>query len=336
MDQIRGRSLARLQEWLARARRVIPSCTQTFSKGPTQWVQGVAPLFLERGRGSHVWDVDGNEYVDYVMALGPIVLGYDDPDVIAAVQRQLADGVVFSLAHPLEVEVAEMLAKVVPCAEMVRFGKNGSDATSGAVRAARAHTGRDVIACCGYHGWQDWYIGTTSRRRGVPDAVCRLGIAKTFQIPQLFPRLTVAENVLVAALYGRGAGLHDAWREAREWVGFVGLADKARMPAETLSVSERRRADLARVLATGASLILLDENMAGLNQREVEAAVALLLAVRARGRSLVVTEHIMRAILGLADRVVVLNYGEKISEGRPADVMRDATVLKAYLGEGYG
>ena len=171
MDPIAGRSLARSREYFARARTVIPSCTQTFSKGHTQFVQGVAPLFLQRGRGSHVWDVDGNEYIDYVMALGPIVLGYDDPDVLAAVRAQLADGVTFSLAHPLEVEVAETLAKVVPCAEMVRFGKNGSDATSGAVRAARAYTGREMIACCGYHGWQDWYIGTTTRGRGVPAAV---------------------------------------------------------------------------------------------------------------------------------------------------------------------
>jgi len=171
-----SRDLRRSRELSARARRVIPSGTQTFSKGPTQFVQGVAPTYLARGQGSHVWDVDGNEYIDWSMALGPVILGHNYEAVSKAVTRQVSEGTAFSLPHPLELEVAELLLETIPCAEMVRYGKNGSDVTSGAIRLARAFTGRDVIACCGYHGWQDWYIGTTTRRLGVPKAVQELTI----------------------------------------------------------------------------------------------------------------------------------------------------------------
>jgi len=166
-------------------------------------------------------------------------------------------------------------------------------------------------------------------------AVCRLGIAKTFQIPQLFPRMSVVENLLVAALYGGGASLRAGRRLAEEWLAFVDLGPKAAVPAGLLSLSERRRLDLARVLATGAEVILLDENMAGLSPREVEAALALLRAVRDRGKSLMVIEHIMRAIVGVTDRVVVLNYGQKLVEGPPVEVMQDPAVIRAYLGEAY-
>lgn len=156
---------------LDRAWQVIPSATQTFSKGPNQWVQGVGPNFLDRGEGAWVWDVDGNKYLDYLMALGPIILGYGDSRVETAVIQQLKKGAVFSQMAALEVEVAELIVDLVPCAEMVRFAKNGSDATTGAIRAARSYTGRDHIACSGYHGWHDWYIGTTTRSTGVPQAV---------------------------------------------------------------------------------------------------------------------------------------------------------------------
>lgn len=156
------------EKFLERALRVIPLGSQTFSKSLTQYPYGVSPYFIVRGSGSRVWDVDGNEYIDFINSLASVTLGYNDPDVTAAVRTQLADGVIFSLPHPIEVEVAERIVDMVPCAEMVRFGKNGSDATSGAIRVARAHTGRERVAVCGYHGWQDWYIGSTARHRGVP------------------------------------------------------------------------------------------------------------------------------------------------------------------------
>ena len=165
---------AHSEQLLERALRTIPLGSQTFSKSKTQYPLGVSPFFIQRGRGSRVWDVDGNEYVDFINSLAAITLGYCDPDVDAAVRRQLEDGIIFSLPHPLEMEVAEQLVKLVPCAEMVRFGKNGSDATSGAIRLARAFTGRDHVAVCGYHGWQDWYIGSTARNRGVPKATQEL------------------------------------------------------------------------------------------------------------------------------------------------------------------
>src|ERR1700734_4160688 len=158
-------------EFLARAERVIPLGSQTFSKSRTQYPYGVSPYFIPRADGSRVWDLDGNEYIDFVNSLAAVTLGYQDPDVMQAVRQQLDSGVIFSLPHPLETEVAEIICEMVPCAELVRFGKNGSDATAGAIRVARAFTGRDHVAVCGYHGWQDWYIGTTARNRGVPNAV---------------------------------------------------------------------------------------------------------------------------------------------------------------------
>jgi glutamate-1-semialdehyde 2,1-aminomutase len=167
------------KEMLHRVERVIPLASQTFSKSRIQYPEA-APHFISHGKGSHVWDVDGNEYIDFVNGLLPVILGYADPDVNRAVANQLKKGVCFSLASPLEGELAEMLVEIIPCAEMVRFGKNGSDATAGAVRVARAYTGRDRVAFCGYHGWQDWYIGATARNRGVPEAVRELTHSFTY------------------------------------------------------------------------------------------------------------------------------------------------------------
>ena len=126
------------EAYLMRAERVIPLGSQTFSKSRTQYPFGASPFFLRRGKGSRVWDLDGNEYIDFVNGLAAITLGYGDPDVTEAVRAQLEEGVIFT-CHPIEAEVAELICEMVPCAEMVRFGKNGSDATSGAVRLARAY-----------------------------------------------------------------------------------------------------------------------------------------------------------------------------------------------------
>ena len=162
------------QTLLERARRSVPLGSQTFSKSHLQFPCGAAPLFLTHGEGGRVWDVDGNEYVDLVGGLLPIVLGYRDADVDQAIRDQMTNGISFSLATELEVALAERLVEIIPCAEMVRFGKNGTDATSAAIRVARASTGRDRVAICGYHGWQDWYVGVTSRNKGVPGAVSAL------------------------------------------------------------------------------------------------------------------------------------------------------------------
>ncbi|WP_394840241.1 aminotransferase class III-fold pyridoxal phosphate-dependent enzyme [Pendulispora rubella] len=167
-------NLEKSNHYYARAKELIPAATQTLAKGPGQYVRGVAPKYLQRGRGSHVWDVDGNEYIDLQMAIGPLSLGYGHPAVDRAIREQLEDGITFSLMHPLEVEVAELVHECVPGADMVRFSKTGCDATSAAVRLARAFTGRSKVLTCGYHGWHDWYIAVTDRRRGIPDEVAAL------------------------------------------------------------------------------------------------------------------------------------------------------------------
>ncbi len=163
---------------LERAEKVIPLGSQTFSKSYLNFIKGAYPLFLDRGEGCRVWDVDGNEYIDFLLALMPVVLGYCDPDVNQAITNQLQKGISFSFSTELESILAEKLIQIIPSAEMVRFGKNGSDATAGAMRVARAHTGREKIASCGYHAWHDWYIASTPFSLGVPE--CEKGLISKF------------------------------------------------------------------------------------------------------------------------------------------------------------
>ncbi len=152
----------------------IPLGSQTFSKSVYAYPYGVSPLFVEYAHGSKVVDIDGNEYIDLVNALLSVLLGHNDKDVSNAVLNQMRKGTNFSLPHPLEYEVSELITSAINSVEMVRYGKNGSDATSAGIRISRAYTGQDHIAVCGYHGWHDWYIGTTARNLGVPKVVQEL------------------------------------------------------------------------------------------------------------------------------------------------------------------
>ncbi len=154
-----------------RALGLIPSVTQTLAKGPGQYVNGVAPKYLKRGKNAHVWDVDGNEYIDLNMGIGPLSLGYAIPEIDDAIRAQLEDGITFSMMHPLEVEVAELIRDVVPNTESVRYSKTGADVVSAAVRLARAYTKKNKVLCCGYHGWHDWYIAVTDRNNGIPKVI---------------------------------------------------------------------------------------------------------------------------------------------------------------------
>jgi glutamate-1-semialdehyde aminotransferase/spore coat polysaccharide biosynthesis protein SpsF (cytidylyltransferase family) len=232
-----GTRYRRSEELLERAEKTIPLGSQTFSKSRTQYPFGASPYFIQRGRGSHVWDVDGNEYIDFINSLAAVTLGYNDPDVTQAVRDQLEDGVIFSLAHPIEMQVAEKLVEMVPCAEMVRFGKNGSDATSGAIRLARAYTGRDHVAVCGYHGWQDWYIGSTTRNRGVPE---------------------VTQRLTHKFMYNDIASLHTVFSECRDQIAAVIL--------EPMNITEPAPGFLEEVreLTTrNGALLVFDETITG-------------------------------------------------------------------------
>jgi branched-chain amino acid transport system ATP-binding protein len=172
--------------------------------------------------------------------------------------------------------------------------------------------------------------------RVAPHRRCHLGIARTFQITQPFAQLDIRENVIVGALFGghirtRGA----AARHADAVLERVGLAAKARLKGDELTVADRKRLEMARALATSPRLLLLDEVMAGLTPREVSAAVELIREINQSGVTVLVVEHVMRAITGVSDRILVLHHGRKIAEDRPDAVLSDPRVIEAYLGERY-
>ena len=145
-----------------RALHLIPGATQLISRRPTRFAYGVSPVYAARAKGARVWDVDGNEFLDWMSSVGAIVLGYADDVVDAAVKEQIDASAIYTLNYTLnherEIELAEELVRTIPSAEMVRYAKGGGEACTIAVRIARGTTGRDKVLFSGYHGWHDWYL----------------------------------------------------------------------------------------------------------------------------------------------------------------------------------
>ncbi|OPX21360.1 MAG: hypothetical protein B1H02_07795, partial [Candidatus Latescibacteria bacterium 4484_107] len=158
MAEPKQHSVERSLRDYARAEKLIPGATQLISRRPARMAYGVSPIYADHAKGSHFWDVDGNEYIDWISGILAIILGYADEVVDNAVKEQIGKGVTFSINHELELELAEELIRTIPSAEMVRYAKGGGDACTIAVRIARGTTGRDKVLFCGYHGWHDWYI----------------------------------------------------------------------------------------------------------------------------------------------------------------------------------
>lgn len=152
-----------------KAEDIIMNGTQLYSKMASVGVKGVSPIYFVKGDGAYAWDLEGKKYIDYTMGIGACFVGYNNPKVKEAIKKKLEVGTIFSLPNPLEVEAAEALVDIIPCAEMIRFMKTGSEATQAAVRIARAYTGRDKVIKGHYHGWHEWCLANTKKNGGIPE-----------------------------------------------------------------------------------------------------------------------------------------------------------------------
>lgn len=226
-------SFARSEALFARAQQIVTGGT-TQGKAPNTLIPGEYPIYAARGQGAHLWDVDGNRFLDYILAYGIIVLGYCDPDVDAAAIREIEQGFAFPLTRPVQNDLAELLVEVIPCAERVHFFKTGSDTTTAAVRLARIATGRDKIVRWGYNGWHDWCC---TREVGIPANV--RGDVLTFR-------------------YNNLQSLEDAFRTNRDQVACVIM-----MPLEIEPPEPGFLAGVKEIAHRHGALFILDEMRSG-------------------------------------------------------------------------
>jgi branched-chain amino acid transport system ATP-binding protein len=168
-----------------------------------------------------------------------------------------------------------------------------------------------------------------------PYKICRIGVARTFQIVKVFADMPVLNNVVLGAYFGMSPGMSskDAVREATELLEFVGLSAVKEIPAKDLTLANQKRLEVARALATNPELLLLDEMMAGLNPAELAQAMELVARIRDKGITIIMIEHVMKAIMNVCERIMVLHHGAKIAEGTPQEIATSKTVVKVYLGE---
>ncbi len=205
MKDSRTRSVDRSIELTKRAEAIIPGVSQLISRRPRRAASGVSPAFAERAKGCRIWDVDGNEYVDWTSGVGPIILGYADDVVDEAVKEQISKGSLYSILHESEIELAEELIKIVPSAEMVRFAKGGGEACTVAVRIARGVTRRDRVLFSGYHGWHDWYLAANLSPSSLDNhlfpGIEPIGVPRALEgtsIPFEYDNLNMLEDLLKA------------------------------------------------------------------------------------------------------------------------------------------
>jgi len=167
-----------------------------------------------------------------------------------------------------------------------------------------------------------------------PDLICKRGIARTFQITKPFLEMSALENVMVGSYFGvrRKRTLKSSKRAADKILGFLRLEDKRKVLASQLTLVERKRLEIARALSTEPNILLLDEVIGGLNPTETIEMMALIKRIRSRGISILMIEHVMKAIMGISDRVIVLHYGQKLTEGNPKEIVKNKDVIEAYLG----